>query len=112
MQFMSLEVVARDGIEPSTRGFSIQRRAQFGASKTKNRKGFQRGRPNRPAGPNAYRTQQGPADRTPARGPRGSTSWTHHDRAGTERGRFLGAPARLGETENLANLRTSRTMSA
>ncbi|MGZ5431807.1 MAG: SDR family NAD(P)-dependent oxidoreductase [Thermoanaerobaculia bacterium] len=36
MQIIELEVVARDGIEPSTRGFSVRRRARFGAGKPKN----------------------------------------------------------------------------
>ena len=40
MQINKLEVVARDGIEPSTRGFSIQRRGRFGASKPKKRDEF------------------------------------------------------------------------
>ena len=48
MQFNDLEVVARDGIESSTHGFSRQRRAEFGASKTKTGKGFLLVRPNRP----------------------------------------------------------------
>jgi len=51
-----MEVVARVGIEPTTRGFSAQRRAQFGASKAKTGKGFPRRRPNRPARPSPYRT--------------------------------------------------------
>jgi hypothetical protein len=46
MRFMELGVVARVGIEPSTRGFSVQRRARFGASKPKTGKGFTLGRPN------------------------------------------------------------------
>ena len=38
-----------ESIEPSTRGFSIRRRARFGANKTKKRNEFSTGRPNRPA---------------------------------------------------------------
>ena len=56
MQIIELEVVARDGIEPSTRGFSIQLRARFGASKPKTGNGFLLGQPNRPARPSPYRT--------------------------------------------------------
>jgi len=36
----------------------------------------------------------GPADRTPARGPCGSTGWAHRDRAGTEPRRFVGIAPR------------------
>jgi hypothetical protein len=57
MQFKKLEVVARDGIEPSTRGFSRRRRAGFGASKPKTGDEFSRGRPNRPARPSLFRTE-------------------------------------------------------
>jgi hypothetical protein len=39
LPIIELEVVARDEIEPSTRGFSIQRRARFGAGKLKKLKG-------------------------------------------------------------------------
>jgi hypothetical protein len=88
-QIMELEVVARDGIEPSTRGFSVARRARFGAGKLKKRNGFSRRRRNSPRRPNLFRTPQAPTDRTLARGSCGSTSWAHRDRAGTERGRFL-----------------------
>jgi len=84
MKFMYLEVAARDGIEPSTRGFSRQLTSQFGASKPKKRDEFSRGGPNRPRRPSPYRTQRARADRTPARGPCGSTSCGHRDRAGTE----------------------------
>ena len=51
-----LGVVARDGIEPSTRGFSVRRRARFGASKSKTGKGFPPVRPNRPSRPSPSRT--------------------------------------------------------
>ena len=56
MQFNDLELVARDGIEPSTRGFSIQQTRQFGASKSKTGKGFLLGRPNRLTRPSPCRT--------------------------------------------------------
>ena len=51
-----LKVVARDGIEPSTRGFSVRRRGRFGASKPKTRDAFSRRRPNRTARPSLSRT--------------------------------------------------------
>jgi len=35
-----LEMVARDGIEPSTRGFSGRRRVDFGVSKPKKENGI------------------------------------------------------------------------
>jgi hypothetical protein len=41
-------MVARDGIEPSTRGFSVARRGRFGAKKPKTGDEFSTGRPNRP----------------------------------------------------------------
>jgi len=63
-----LEVVARDGIEPSTRGFSIQRRARFGASKPKTANGIFTGRPNRPRRPSPCRTGT-PKFRPNSRGP-------------------------------------------
>ena len=80
MRFMELEVVSRDGpireanqdsaaarrvrigqcrsesIKPSTRGFSIRRRARLGASKPKTGKGFRRYGPNRPVRPSPSRT--------------------------------------------------------
>jgi len=54
-------VVARGGIEPPTRGFSVRRRGRLGARKPKTGKGFLLGRPNRPARPNPYRTEAGRA---------------------------------------------------
>jgi hypothetical protein len=45
LQFFELEVVARDGIEPSTRGISVRRRAHVGASKPTTRDNFPRSRP-------------------------------------------------------------------
>ncbi len=54
-RIIELEVVARDGIEPSTRGFSVRRRARFGAPKPKNVEGFPRARPNRLARPSPCR---------------------------------------------------------
>jgi len=77
-------MVARDGIESATRGFSGARRPRFGATKPKKLQGFPRGRPNRTRRPSPYRTLRRPADRTPAREPCGSTSSVHRDRAGTE----------------------------
>jgi hypothetical protein len=43
---MELEVVAKAGIEPATRGFSTQRRAPFGAAKPKKRNEFSTARRN------------------------------------------------------------------
>ena len=57
MQILELKVVARDGIEPSTRGFSVRRRGRFGARKPKTGNAFPRERPNRPARPSPYRTE-------------------------------------------------------
>jgi hypothetical protein len=60
MRISELGVVARVGIEPTTRGFSVQGRAAGSLSKSNTRKGFPVHRPNRPAGPNrfrAYRTE-------------------------------------------------------
>jgi len=68
MRFMELGVVARGGIEPPTRGFSIQRRARFGATKAKTGKGFLPGRPNRPRRPSLFRTGN-PKFRPNPRGP-------------------------------------------
>ena len=64
MQFNNLEMVARDGIEPSTRGFSVRRRLRFGARKPKTGKEFLLGRPNRPPRPSLSRTETTTADRT------------------------------------------------
>ena len=50
-------MVAGDGIEPSTRGFSVRRRARFGARKPKIGDAFPPRRPNRPARPSLYRTR-------------------------------------------------------
>jgi len=68
MTFIELEVVARDGIEPSTRGFSVQRRDRFGGSKPKIGEEFSTGRPNRPPLPSPYRTGT-PKIRPNSRGP-------------------------------------------
>ena len=54
-----LEVVARDGIEPSTRGFSIQRTGRFGASKLKAGNALPRERPNCPPRPSLFRIPLG-----------------------------------------------------
>src|SRR5688572_19286400 len=56
MRFKKLGVVARGGIEPPTRGFSVRRRARLGAGKLKIRKSLPVGRPNRPARPSLSRT--------------------------------------------------------
>jgi len=56
LRFKKLGVVARGGIEPPTRGFSVRRRARVCASKPKTGKGLLPGRPSRPARPNPYRT--------------------------------------------------------
>lgn len=55
-RFMELKVVARVGIEPTTRGFSVRRRARFGASKRKTGDELSLGRPNRPVRPSPSRT--------------------------------------------------------
>jgi len=51
-----LQVVARDGIEPSTRGFSVRRRARFDATKPKKRNALSPRRPNRSRRPSRLRT--------------------------------------------------------
>jgi hypothetical protein len=45
-QIIELEVVAKDGIEPSTREYSVQLRPQFGASKSKSLNESSQSRPN------------------------------------------------------------------
>jgi hypothetical protein len=62
----SWKVVARDGIEPSTRGFSVARRARFGARKSKKGNEFSTGRPNRPGRPSLCRTPRAGTDRAAA----------------------------------------------
>ena len=62
-EIIELKMVARDGIEPSTRGYSVARRAEFGTSKPKTGNGFSTGRPNRPRRPRPYRTPGVGADR-------------------------------------------------
>jgi len=62
-QIMELEMVARDGIEPSTRGFSVRRRARFGASKPKSGDASPPRRPNRPTRPSLCRTGTGNSGR-------------------------------------------------
>ena len=59
-----LEMVARDEIEPSTRGFSVRQRTRFGASKPKKRNAFSASRPNCPARPNPYRTETRNSERS------------------------------------------------
>jgi len=81
---MELGVVARDGIEPSTRGFSIQRRARFGASKSKTGNGFPLDRPNRPARPSPYRTARAVARLEFCKCPARSTAYRHRDRTLSE----------------------------
>ena len=66
MRFIALRVVARGGIEPPTRGFSVRRRARVGASKPKTGNAFSGGRPNRPARP----TYPEPEPGEPAHDPR------------------------------------------
>src|SRR5688500_4736646 len=56
MRFKNLGVVARGGIEPPTRGFSVRRRTRLAVAKPKTGKRFPAGRPNRPARPNPCRT--------------------------------------------------------
>jgi hypothetical protein len=60
--------VARGGIEPPTRGFSVRRRARFGPTKRKSRNGFWRGQPNRATRPSLSRTGS-PKARPKTRGP-------------------------------------------
>jgi len=79
-----LEVVARDGIEPSTRGFSRQLTSQFGASKPKKRDEFFRGRPNWLRRPNPCRAPVGPDRAGPVARPCESWGYAYRDRAGTE----------------------------
>jgi hypothetical protein len=57
LRFKKLELVARGGIEPPTRGFSVRRRARFGASKPRTENAFLRSRPNRPSRPTPCRTE-------------------------------------------------------
>ena len=49
-------MVARVGIEPTTRGFSVRRRGRFGVSKQKVGNAFPPRRPNRPRRPSPCRT--------------------------------------------------------
>ena len=56
MRFKKVEVVARGGIEPPTRGFSVRRRARFPLTNPKTGKEFLAGPPNRPTRPSPYRT--------------------------------------------------------
>jgi len=56
LRIIELGVVARDGIEPSTRGFSVRRSPRFGAGKPKTGNAFSSPRPNRPARPSPSRT--------------------------------------------------------
>ena len=55
-RIMELEVVAKVGIEPTTRGFSVRRRGRLGAGTAKTGKRFPLGRPNHPARPRPSRT--------------------------------------------------------
>jgi len=66
LRIIELEVVARDGIEPSTRGFSVRRRARFGESKPKIGDELSQGRPNRRARPSLFRTPNGDGRPNPA----------------------------------------------
>jgi hypothetical protein len=84
----------QDGIEQSTRGFSVRRRARFGATKPKNLDEFSRGRPNRPRRPSPCRTPQRQADELGPSRPSG-------DRTG---GGFAGPAGESGGTGNLARL--------
>jgi hypothetical protein len=61
-------MVARVGIEPTTRGFSVRRRARFGAGKLKTGDGFPPDRPNGAARPSLSRAGT-PKFRPNARGP-------------------------------------------
>jgi hypothetical protein len=54
-----LQVVARNGIKPSTRGFSVRRRTRLGARKPKKRKALSPRRPNRSRRPSRLRTGVG-----------------------------------------------------
>jgi hypothetical protein len=92
-------MVARDGIEPSTRGFSVQRRARFGATKPKKRKGVPEPRPNRPRRPSPCRTPR----RRPTEPGRGGHAGQRVVSIVTERGPNLVAPSvrRRGDLRNL-----------
>jgi hypothetical protein len=54
--FYKYKMVARDGIEPSTCGFSVRQRGRFGANKAKAGEEFSLRRPNRRARPSLFRT--------------------------------------------------------
>ena len=69
MNFIELEMAARDGIEPSTRGFSVRRRGRLGVNEAKNGDRFPVGRPKRPARPSRFRAQL--IERRNERAPRG-----------------------------------------
>ena len=81
---MELGVVARVGIEPTTRGFSVQRRDQFGTSKPKTGDEFLRGRPNRPPRPSLFRTPNGDGQPNLVAVPCRSTACGHRDRTVSE----------------------------
>ena len=64
MRFKKLGVVARGGIEPPTRGFSVRRSARFGASKPKNERVSRR--PTEPPRPTEPMPNRKPEDLTEA----------------------------------------------
>jgi hypothetical protein len=68
IRIKKLGVVARVGIEPTTRGFSVQRRGAEGARKPKTGKGFSAARPNRPPRPNRFRALETELRTEPAPG--------------------------------------------
>ena len=114
LQIIELEVVARDGIEPSTRGFSGQLTACFGGRKPKKRNAFFKRRPNLPPRPSPDRTPRG----RPTEPRRGAHAGQGVGRIATERGpnrAFLGARRgwenwEPGETDSTANGVSSRTV--
>jgi hypothetical protein len=78
-------MVAREGIEPPTRGFSAQRSSATGASKPKTGKGVFRDGRGRPEPPTLFRTPAGRSE-GPGEEPRSaSTSCAGSDRTGAER---------------------------
>jgi hypothetical protein len=89
--------LARDGIEPSTRGFSVRRRDRFGAGKPKKLEDFPQCRPNRPPD----RAHAEPRPGRPTEPQRGAHAGQQVTRIGTERGtepRGFEGPGEAGET--------------
>jgi hypothetical protein len=77
-------MVAREGIEPPTRGFSAQRSSATGATKPKTGKGLFRDRPGRPEPPTLFRTPLGRSEGLGEEPRSASTSCAGSDRTGAE----------------------------